>query len=456
MHRLALLISASAAAIAAPAYAEQSPEEMRVELQELRGRVQSLESMVERLAQDQSQTAAQASEASQTAIAAQTTAQQTAETVAAAPSISFGAAARARDASGWSFNPFGRIQYDFAQVGRPDGFVDRGLGSSNELRRGRIGVEGDIPGGFGYKLELDFADNDVAITDAIISYETGDIEFTVGQHNGFQSLEELTSSRFTSFMERAAFTDAFNFERRVGVSAGYAAGDVRFNAGVFTDDIDALTSDENNSYSFDGRLVFSPEIGDTRLHFGASAHWRDLQGQPGARYRQRPFVHTTDTRFIDTGTLPVTDETSFGLEAAVISGRFHAVAEGHWLTAELPSASNPTYFGGYIEGGVFLTDDSRGYSGGKFNRTRPNNPVGEGGIGAVQLNVRYDYLDLSDAGIIGGTQNLVGASLIWTPIDHARLSLNYAHIEYDDAPLAGLPRPDFGIDVFGMRAELDF
>jgi phosphate-selective porin OprO/OprP len=446
MKQSALLLSVCATAmlVATPAHAEEVPPEVTAELQELRARVSTLEALVQQLTGNQAEVAQQAADASATAQAAQ---------------VSFGAAARARSSSGWSFQPFGRLQYDVAHVDGPAGYTDARLGFGSELRRGRIGVQGDIPGGFGYKFELDFADNDVAITDAIITYDAGGgFEITAGQHNNFQSIEELTSSRFTSFMERAAFTDAFGFERRVGLSVGYAAGDVRFNAGAFTDDIDALTDSSDSAYSVDARLVYSPEIGGAQLHFGGSAHWRDLQSTGNdIRYRQRPAVHTTDTRFISTPNLIVEKETSFGLETAVISGRFHAVAEGHWLTADVLGADNPTFFGGYAEAGFFLTPgDSRGYSGGRFNRTRPARPVDEGGIGAVQLNARYDYLDLTDAGIVGGEQTLYGLSLIWTPIDHARLSINYSHIGYDDAAIAaGLDR-DYSVNVIGARGELDF
>jgi phosphate-selective porin OprO/OprP len=460
MKHSALALSACAAAmiVATPALAEDVPLEVQAELVELRGRVQTLEALVNQLVGEQGAVAQQAADASAAAVAAQTVATAASEAVAAAPRTTFDAAPRVRTASGWDFRPFGRLMYDFASVGDPGNLNDPGLGFSSELRRGRIGVQGAIPGGFEYKFEVDFADNDVDITDALIGYDAGDFEFTVGQHNTFQSLEELTSSRFTSFMERAAFTDAFGFERRVGVSVNYAKGDFRWDGGVFTSNINDLTSDETNAYSFDTRAVFSPELGDTQLHFGGSLHMRDLRDNPGARYRQRPAVHSTDTRFIATPTLPVTEETSYGLEAAVISGRFHAVAEVHWLEAELFGMADPTFFGGYAEAGFFLTPgDSRGYSGGKFNRTRPARTVDEGGIGAVQLNVRYDYLDLNDAGVVGGQQNLIAASVIWTPIDHARLSLNYSHLQYDDAAIA-LPtgNVDYRVDVFGVRAEVDF
>src|SRR3546814_15507198 len=74
---------------------------------------------------------------------------------------------------GWSFKPRGRLQYDIANVSGPDGLADRGLGFSNELRRARLGVEGDIPGGFNYKFELDFAEGAAEITDAQTGYDAG-------------------------------------------------------------------------------------------------------------------------------------------------------------------------------------------------------------------------------------------------------------------------------------------
>ena len=65
-------------------------------------------------------------------------------------------------------------------------------------------------------------------------------------------------------------------------------------------------------------------------------------------------------------------------------------------------------------------------------------------------------LDLTDNGVTGGTQNLLGLAMIWTPIDHARFSINYDHIEYDGAAIPAGPDTSYGVDVFGARAEVDF
>ena len=360
---------------------------------------------------------------------------------------------------GWSFKPRGRILYDFGTVNAPDSIVDPGLGFASEARRIRLGASGSIPGGFGYKLEADFAGNSIDLTDAFFTYEDGGLTVTLGQHNTFQGLEELSSSNDTSFIERAGYTDAFGFERRVGISAQYGVSDLLFQAGVFTSNVGDLDDDENNAVGFDVRAVAMPKFGDVQTHFGASYHYRDLGDSiMSRRYRQRPAVHFTDTRFINTGNIgDAKSETSYGLEAAVISGRFHAAAEGHWLKLNRTgNLADPTFFGGSVEAGFFLTDDTRGYKEGVFKGVKVSNPVGKGGLGAWQVNARYDRLDLVDAGIVGGTQDAYQASLIWTPVDYVRFLLTYARLDYGNAAVLAAGSGNYSVDSFAGRLQLSF
>jgi phosphate-selective porin OprO/OprP len=362
--------------------------------------------------------------------------------------------------AGWSFKPRGRLMYDLGWVESPDGISNGGLGFSNEIRRARLGAEGTLPGGFGYKFELDFAAGDVEFADAFLNYKKGPWEFTIGQHNNFQSLDELTSSVHSSFIERAAFTDAFGFERRVGLSAQYTKGAFLAQAGLFSDSITDLNSvgDDNNSYSADGRLVYAPMMGANQLHFGASVHHRELNDAGSSvRYRQRPAVHTTDVRFIDTGNITGTDsESGLGLEAAGIFGPFHIASEAYWQKVRRTTGADPTFFGAYVEGGYFFTGETRGYKAGKFDRVKVKNPFEKGGWGSFGLNLRWDYLDLSDKGIVGGTQNAFQASLNWKPMDYLLFGLNAGHILYDDALIAADGDRDYSVNVAGMRAQIDF
>lgn len=366
-----------------------------------------------------------------------------------------------------AFKIRGRIQADAGYVSAPSGSTDRAYGFSNEIRRIRLGGEGKLGSGFGYKLELELSDNAVELVDTYISYEKGGWLLALGNQNQFQSLDELTGDSIGTFMERAAFTDAFNFERRLGLSAQYRAGPLLFQGGVFTDDVGALSNDsdgpdggdENNSIGFDGRIVAAPKIGDTQLHFGVSAHLRNLNRleDSGTRYRQRPFLHSPNTRPIGTPALAVKQESHYGGELAAVHGPLWVAGEAHWLRAARVDAPSATFFGGYAEAGIFLTrGDKRAYKNGIFDRTKPANPLGKGGIGAVQLALRYDYLDLNDRDVRGGRQNGYLAGLVWTPIEYLRLNLNYAHLDYRGATPTPAGDANYGVDVVGTRIELDF
>jgi phosphate-selective porin OprO/OprP len=360
--------------------------------------------------------------------------------------------------SGWSIKPRGRLQFDATTIDAPNGIADEG--SASEVRRAYIGVEGKIPGGFGYRAEIDVAPDAAEIIDLYLTYAaTEALTFTVGQHKPFWGLEEMTSDLFPSFTERAAINTAFGFERRLGASVEFVSGAVLLQGGVFTDNVQELHESEDDPISFDARAVFMPEVGGGQLHLGGSVHVREFDDSAdSARYRVRPIAHTADVSFIDTGAIPATGEIGYGLEAAFVRGPFHAAAEGHWQAVDRVGGPDPTFFGYAIEAGMFLTKgDTRGYKKGQFDRVKPSSPVGRGGIGAVQVNARYDYLDLSDAGIVGGRQKGYELSLIWTPAAYTRVIANYGRLNYSDAavPAAGGDR-SYGVDAFGIRTQFDF
>jgi phosphate-selective porin OprO and OprP len=458
--RTRLTISTLAVAVAAgwamPAAAQdtaavaQELAQMRAQMAAMASRIDTLEAQLQ-AAKVEAQAATAAAGAATASAAAAT------EVAKAEPAtkIAFKGAPEITGKGGWTFKPRGRLQFDTGFIDAPDSTL-RPDGFGSEVRRARLGVQGDMPGGFGYKFEVDFAGNEVALTDGILTYSTGPATVTVGQHNTFQGLEELTSSLHSSFIERAAFTDAFGFERRLGASVQYASGAVLAQAGVFSDNTEALS---NKNRGADGRIVFMPKRGKTQFHIGGSIHYADLQSGSSVRYRQRPLVHFTSQRFVDTNVLLADSETGYGLEAAVISGRLHAAAEYYWQHLTRPGAlSDPTFSGGYAEVGYFLTPgDSRGYRGGTFDRVKPKSPLGKGGTGAVQVNLRYDWLDLIDAGIVGGQQDGYQLGLSWMPTDYTKLMLNYARLQYDNAiyPAAGGDR-SYGVDAVGMRAQIDF
>lgn len=455
---------AQAATAQQPGVAEQLAA-MQAQLEQLSGRVTALEGQVaqERARADAAEARSVAAVAEAKAAREETVKLAASATATAKPAseITWDGAPKLATKDGWSFKPRGRLQIDSAGVDAPGSVAGNSLGIGTEVRRAYIGFDGTMPGGFGYRVEADLANSGVDLTDVYLTYKASpQLTLTLGQHKPFQSMEDMTSDLFTTFMERAAFNSAFGFERRVGFSGTYTGKAVMVQAGIFADninDLNAAGGDANNSYSLDGRVVVMPKLGAGQLHLGGSLHMRDFNdAQTTARYRARPFVHTTDARLVATPAMAATGETGFGLEAAYINGRFHATAESSWMRARRPGLTDPTFNGGYAEVGMLLTDDKTAYKNGAYDRIRPKNPLGKGGLGALQLNLRYDWLDLSDSGINGGRQQVAGIGLVWIPTDYVRFLANYGHLWLNDAVVTAGGDPDYQADAVGLRAQFDF
>jgi len=362
----------------------------------------------------------------------------------------------AKPKSEWRLKPRWRVQYDVASVDGPDGLA--GLGNFQDVRRARLGADLAMPHGFSARVETELTTDPIALTDAYLQWSGKNVKVILGQQKAQFPLDEENSNLNTSFLERAAFVSAFGYTRRTGVSVHHVTGDWAISGGVYTDPLVRLNDVKTNSRSVDVRTYWSRQLAKTKLHFGATYHWRDLNDfeQAATHYRSRPALHVTDTRYIGTAELAVEKEQRFGLEAAAVRGRFHIVAETHWLRAKRNNLNDPTFFGAYAEVGMFLTKDSRPLNGGMFGTIKPRKPMGGGGLGAVQLNLRYDYLDLNNRTIIGGAQNGYLASLIWTPAEHFRLMGQYAKLAYTDATIAVGGSRSYSVDMLGVRGQISF
>jgi len=125
---------------------------------------------------------------------------------------------------GWTFKPRGRIHYDAGYVSIPGDYAaNRNLGFNSRVRRVRLGAEGTMPGSFGYKVEADFANSNVAFGDVFLSYnpKNAPINVRIGNFETLNGLEQIASSNNISFTERAAFNDAFLNSRRLGAAVAW-------------------------------------------------------------------------------------------------------------------------------------------------------------------------------------------------------------------------------------------
>ena len=512
---------------------QQQFAEMQAQLERLDRRVNALEGELdkERTRADSAEARARLAEAD--AAAARTElakAALPAPTVSAKPAteIAWKGAPELSTKDGWTFKPRGRIHLDGGTISSPGALSNPSLGGNLRVRRLRLGAEGTMPGEIGYKLELDFANSSVAMADALVSYSprNAPIILRAGNFETLNGLEQITSSNNTSFVERASFNDAFLNSRRLGAAIAFKnkSGTVRAEVGAFA--AHSLDSSlDNDGWIGAARLVFAPQALGGQLHFGANYQYRDFASNisggtsTGAnmpsvnqlsRYRARPNSQLTDVRFVDTGSFAAKGDSVFGLEGAAIFPGLYLAGEAQWVKArsyrpgDLASGSdafsggnsavvtstNPGFFGMYGEVGYFLTGETRGYKrgDGTWSRTKVNKPWSKGGLGAVQLAGRFEFLDLDDDALIagptnnfstgtsalaalptrlgrGGTQSSYLVGLNWYASDYLRLLVNYGRIEVRSGPLAATVDPlstdpvdqrEYGANVLQTRLQFDF
>jgi len=356
----------------------------------------------------------------------------------------------------------GRLMYDAGWIHGADSTEDllgTQLTDGTEVRRARLYTAGTIYGNIDFKLQLDFAGGDADLKDAYLMFKkipcAGNVK--IGHYKEPFSLEELTSSKYITFLERS-LANTFAPGRNTGVTAYSHTADKRlaWALGGFRDTDGYGEEESERGYAVTGRMVGLPwyeEKGKRLLHLGAAYSFRDTDDGRVRRYRARPEYHLTE-RFVDTGSFPVDHVHLFGTEAALVCGPFSAQAE---YIASLNKSGesgveDACLNGFYVSAGYFLTGEHRPYKAGKgvFGRVKPKKNFGKDGCGAWQIVGRFSCLDLNDGPVRGGRLQNETLGLNWFVNPNVRFMWDYVHSRVDRNDEKG------DADMFLMRAQVDF
>jgi phosphate-selective porin OprO/OprP len=376
----------------------------------------------------------------------------------------------AKDASAWDFkwsNGFklaspdgrtsfkfgGRIMNDYAFYSADDeleaavGPLEEGA----EFRRARLFFSGELYDRVEFKAQYDFAGGDPELKDVYLGLVNLPVigGVRVGHYKEPFSLEEITSSKYITFMERALPVEAFSPSRNTGVMLHRGEERYTWAAGLFRDADDFGDAADRSEVNLTGRVTGLPWYagdGSRLLHLGLSVSDREPTGD-AVRFRSRPESHLSP-RLVDTSGFGADGVTLVDLEGALVVGPFSA--QGEYIQASVDSlvGPDPDFDSFYVYGSWFLTGEHRPYknSAGAFDRLKPRRVLGEG-PGAWEIAVRYSTLDLTDSGIEGGELDDVTFGLNWYPYANVRWMLNYVMADLDGTGEG---------DAIQMRFQIDF
>ncbi|WP_421933215.1 OprO/OprP family phosphate-selective porin [Phenylobacterium sp.] len=371
------------------------------------------------------------------------------------------------------------IDYVYQDVKRDAPLADYKT-SNVRGRQAFLGIEGKLNNYIAYKAEGGAVNGGAwSWDDVVLEYKPNEMTSVMVGAIKAAGLENLTSTRFTTFMDRGPYGDMgpdsylLSLVTKVNGYNWTATGAVQGNSLNSADVNNTATANPGSKerVGFTGRVSYAPILTDfDKLHVAVYGRYRNHGDESAFNYAARPNTNYGDSgRYIATGAIGDIDKT-VGVEAAYIHNNFSIQGEYSDIKVTrlqtVQPGGNPDVKVGYAFISFWPTGEQRNYDAtkGEFGRPKILNPITGGGMGGVELALRYDYADLTDAYSSAATtagrtlSQDAGKYKAWTlganyyPTGYARLQANYTRSKIDN-PGAGR---DVDVDTFQMRAQLDF
>lgn len=382
------------------------------------------------------------------------------------------------------------------------------LADGMSIRRARLGVEGTFFKNSFYKFEYDFTRGNgttgAGVTDAFIGYSfSKPLSIKFGAFKEPFSLEEATSNRYITFIQRHQAVDTFVDDLntyKMGIGANYATDRWQVATSLQTEPVGANGA-SNSATGTNGNANRNGSSGDTNwevnarvsgtpwfesktkfLHVGTSGSYINVNNNylaDGSALRSGgiTFSHGLNnnvdrTAISNTGNLTSGNSrtgpqanhlTRFGAESALVYGPFSA--QGEYIATNVTGRGydNDTLDGYYGYVTYFLTGESRAYKSktGAWDRLKPNRNFDmKGGWGAWELAAGYDALDLNTHNIKGGRTSTAKFGVNWYPNSHVRVMANWVHaLDVNTGAVANTTSRAFNnadLDALETRVQLDW
>ena len=389
-----------------------------------------------------------------------------------------------------------RVQVDGAVFFAKNHSYFNDIGNGTSIRRARFAVKARLPHNWYGEIDMDMADGKFELKDAIIQFDgIKNVSLRAGNFKEDFSMEQTTTSRYLAFMERPMVTKALVPSRHLGFQASYLRDHFRATGGVFfqtiagTEELEYVQDNNkdfgrNQGYSFTGKIGWMPYAKDRSKggYIGAKASYRTPKTDVatnewgGLRLSTRNATSINRKKYLDTDVIPdVNHVTLYGLEGAAYWGP--ARIQSEWIQNAVDTKGKNYHFGGwYVHATCMLFGGQQRFNVAEGEFTQPSRGRKWGDI---ELALRYDYLDLNNKNVWGGSGENFTVGLNYYVNNSVKIVLNYQFSNNDryangkgklvaGLDAAGNPTTDFtkvvdakgkgGISyhMLGLRLEVDF
>jgi len=363
----------------------------------------------------------------------------------------------------------GRLQVE-ADGDIGDDELSQGATEGVEVRRARMYMKGVVWGDYKYIVEADFADNDIAIKDAFLTYKGfkgwAGLEITAGHQKQPISMELQESSNDIMFTERSTVNvlTAPAFDRALGLHAKFSDKNWSAQLGFYGDGMaPEKDGDVDEGWSFASRLTFAPiNTGEQALHLGTFGGYKGFSDSHSDVKFSSETTHMSNLKLTNVKVTDVEGLGIFGIESAYMFGPFSVQGEyAHEWIARSGGEKDLDLNAAYIQVAWTLTGEARSYKGSdgefKYLKANENFSWSKGTWGAFELAGRYGISDIAYGSYEDGTREQdITFALNWYMNNNVRVMADYRYAfdlagsgvtELDGSDL------DHGVHSFTLRTQ---
>ncbi len=306
----------------------------------------------------------------------------------------------------------GRVQLDYRSSDLPDSI------DSFDVRRAYLGVKGKLYKDWTYELTGDWGrDSGPRLEYAYINYKWNNaIQARAGHFKFPFGFSQLTSSRFTDFMERS-FTDDFEPGKDQGlmVYGQPKKNVVSYAIGYANDGGGRASSPDTDTKGLIARGA---------LNFAPMANFDKGILHLGLNYRDGAFTVGANEEF---------DREATGVEGIVGYGPFRIQGEAQTIDLSADTAANPDVDVYYVNLMWLVTGEQYidNYSINGMKAIKPLKPLSSGGMGAWELGLQLGEVDADQDN--SGANNVKSTTfgVKWIPETNIRILLNVVENKYE-------------------------
>lgn len=305
------------------------------------------------------------------------------------------------------------------------------LGNSFQVNDLRLGAVLRFLENWEAKIELGYGDSKVSLKDVYLNYAFSNHSLRLGHFYEPFGNARVGSTNYR-LMTNAVADKILGNSRRLGITYSYYCKAFNFMGGVFSDGDIQKSKPRDQGYNVAAKAVVRPWMQDRKVvHIGVAP--RFSSGQDQVTFRggvPTDLLNKEDDTFLKAEVSQVINQWKLDLELILTYNKWYFQGQYYLAHLNRSAADNYNARGGYAQAGYMIL-------GAEHNYNPRTGMIANPAPRSLEVVVRYNNVNLNDAGIRGGRMSDVTAGMNYFINKYVVAKVNYTRLMMGHSALRG-------------------